>query len=176
MAGSCERTGMKKPHKIIAAGVLAAAVLVAAPARAQEKSGPLAETYNPNDEVGPSAYEAVPAPDAHLEAVPSSPQPTIPQTRSEELAPWKAADEGDLEGGGAAHDEKRSALAFGNTEDERRLVFERVDWATESYEDLINGPDRGVPEWLLKEARCVAVIPHVVKAAFLVGVDRKSVV
>jgi lipid-binding SYLF domain-containing protein len=46
---------------------------------------------------------------------------------------------------------------------------ERVTWAAEAYEDLINASDRGVPERLLEQTRCIAVIPQVVKGAFFFG-------
>jgi len=48
-------------------------------------------------------------------------------------------------------------------------VHERVAWAKEAYEDLISAPDRSVPQALLDQTRCVAVIPHVIKAAFFFG-------
>jgi lipid-binding SYLF domain-containing protein len=41
--------------------------------------------------------------------------------------------------------------------------------ATAVYHDLLSTPDRGVPEALLKECRCIAVIPHVLKGAFVYG-------
>src|SRR6185503_11253563 len=48
-------------------------------------------------------------------------------------------------------------------------VHERVAWAKEAYEDLISAPDRSVPEALLEQTRCIAVIPHVIKAAVFFG-------
>jgi len=48
-------------------------------------------------------------------------------------------------------------------------VHERVAWAKEAYEDLISAPDRSVPQALFDQTRCVAVIPHVIKAAFFFG-------
>jgi lipid-binding SYLF domain-containing protein len=41
--------------------------------------------------------------------------------------------------------------------------------ATAVYHELLATPDRGVPETLLKKCRCVAVIPHVIKGAFVFG-------
>ncbi|RMF20284.1 MAG: hypothetical protein D6760_11905 [Deltaproteobacteria bacterium] len=48
-------------------------------------------------------------------------------------------------------------------------IRERVEWAAEAYHDLVAAPDAGVPRWLLGEAKCIAVVPHVVKGAFLFG-------
>jgi lipid-binding SYLF domain-containing protein len=41
--------------------------------------------------------------------------------------------------------------------------------ATAVYHELLATPDRGVPEALLKQCRCIAVIPHVLKGAFVFG-------
>jgi lipid-binding SYLF domain-containing protein len=41
--------------------------------------------------------------------------------------------------------------------------------ATAVYHELLATPDRGVPEALLKNCRCIAVIPHVLKGAFVYG-------
>src|SRR5438094_6976327 len=41
--------------------------------------------------------------------------------------------------------------------------------ATAVYHELLATPDRGVPEALLKKCRCIAVIPHVLKGAFVYG-------
>lgn len=46
---------------------------------------------------------------------------------------------------------------------------EKVRTATEVYRELLNEPDRGVPEALLSDCRCVAVIPHVLKGAIGYG-------
>ena len=41
--------------------------------------------------------------------------------------------------------------------------------ATAVYHELLSSPDRGVPEVLLKDCRCIAVIPHVIKGALVYG-------
>lgn len=41
--------------------------------------------------------------------------------------------------------------------------------ATAVYHELFATPDRGVPEALLKGCRCIAVIPNVLKGAFVYG-------
>jgi lipid-binding SYLF domain-containing protein len=41
--------------------------------------------------------------------------------------------------------------------------------ATAVYRELLSAPDRGVPEALLKKCQCIAVIPHVLKGAFVFG-------
>lgn len=46
---------------------------------------------------------------------------------------------------------------------------ERVQRATEVYRELLHEPDHEVPEALLGRARCIAVIPHVIKGAIGYG-------
>jgi len=41
--------------------------------------------------------------------------------------------------------------------------------AREAFTELMEGPDRGLPEWLLERTKCVAVIPSVIKGAFIWG-------
>ncbi len=48
-------------------------------------------------------------------------------------------------------------------------IRERVEWAADVYRDLATAPDAVVPRWLLGQAKCIAIVPHVVKAAFIVG-------
>jgi lipid-binding SYLF domain-containing protein len=46
---------------------------------------------------------------------------------------------------------------------------QKLEDATAVYHELLSTPDRGVPEALLKSCRCIAVIPHVLKGAFVYG-------
>lgn len=46
---------------------------------------------------------------------------------------------------------------------------DRVNESTEVYKALIEAPDWGVPQSLLKDCECVVVIPHVIKAALGFG-------
>jgi SH3 domain-containing YSC84-like protein 1 len=41
--------------------------------------------------------------------------------------------------------------------------------ATAVYQELFSTPDRGVPEALVKDCHCIAVIPHVLKGALVYG-------
>src|SRR5512141_2804674 len=53
-------------------------------------------------------------------------------------------------------------------EDDAKLDQKLTD-ATAVYHELLSTPDRGVPEALVRDCRCVAVIPHVLKGAFVFG-------
>ena len=48
-------------------------------------------------------------------------------------------------------------------------VSERLDEAAEVFSELLNAPDADVPEGLLEDTECVAVIPDVRRAAFGFG-------
>jgi lipid-binding SYLF domain-containing protein len=48
-------------------------------------------------------------------------------------------------------------------------VVARLERAREVYRDLIHGRDREIPEKLQSDCKCVAVFPHVVKAAIGIG-------
>jgi lipid-binding SYLF domain-containing protein len=64
------------------------------------------------------------------------------------------------------------AFALGGT----RAVFasddtERLEAATETLQEILTIPDKGIPEDLLRKARCVAVVPGLKKGAFIVGAE-----
>src|SRR5579885_415041 len=46
---------------------------------------------------------------------------------------------------------------------------ERLASATEVFQDIMNTPDRGIPQDLLAKAQCVIIIPGLKKGAFMVG-------
>ncbi len=47
--------------------------------------------------------------------------------------------------------------------------IERVDNSVEALKDIMNLPEKGMPEWLLSKAEGLAVIPGVIKAAWGIG-------
>jgi lipid-binding SYLF domain-containing protein len=46
---------------------------------------------------------------------------------------------------------------------------DRVDMAAKNLDELVNAPDDAIPEKILASAKCVAVIPDMVKGGFVVG-------
>src|SRR4029077_5978131 len=48
-------------------------------------------------------------------------------------------------------------------------ITARLVRAREVYRELIQSPDREIPQTLEDQCKCVAVFPHVVKAAFGIG-------
>jgi SH3 domain-containing YSC84-like protein 1 len=46
---------------------------------------------------------------------------------------------------------------------------QRLQDAKAVYRELLASPDRGVPEALLRDCKCIAVVPHVIKGAMVYG-------
>jgi lipid-binding SYLF domain-containing protein len=51
----------------------------------------------------------------------------------------------------------------------REVAIDRLDNATDVMHAITGMPDKGIPEEVLKHAKCVAVIPHVIKGGFVFG-------
>jgi SH3 domain-containing YSC84-like protein 1 len=51
----------------------------------------------------------------------------------------------------------------------REDATERLDNATNVIHEIMGMPDNGIPEEVLEHAKCVAVVPHMVKAGFIFG-------
>jgi lipid-binding SYLF domain-containing protein len=51
----------------------------------------------------------------------------------------------------------------------REDATERLDNATTVMHEIMGMPDKGIPEEVLEHAKCVAVIPHMVKGGFVFG-------
>ena len=48
-------------------------------------------------------------------------------------------------------------------------VEERLQNAAEVLQEVMNAPDKGIPREIVEHAKCIAVIPHHIKAGFVVG-------
>src|ERR1700735_4906852 len=53
----------------------------------------------------------------------------------------------------------------------RGEVQERVDKAAEVLRQIMAAPDKGIPEEVLDHAKCIAVVPHMVKGGFVFGAE-----
>src|ERR1700686_5236576 len=51
----------------------------------------------------------------------------------------------------------------------REDATERLDNATNVLHEIMGMSDNGIPEEVLEHAKCVAVVPHMVKAGFVFG-------
>ena len=48
---------------------------------------------------------------------------------------------------------------------------DRLDHAGAVLHEIMSAPDRGIPEEVLEHARCVAVVPHMLKGGFIFGAE-----
>ena len=61
-----------------------------------------------------------------------------------------------------------ATAAFAETREE---VQNRLDNAALVLHQIMGAPDRGIPEEVLDHAKCVAVVPHMIKGGFVVGAE-----
>jgi SH3 domain-containing YSC84-like protein 1 len=62
-------------------------------------------------------------------------------------------------------------LALGLTAwaDEKEDAIDRLDNATKVLNEIMKTPDKGIPEEVLDGAKCIAVVPHMIKGGFVFG-------
>ncbi len=53
--------------------------------------------------------------------------------------------------------------------DQKKDVAERLQMATDVLNQMSAAPDKGIPEEVLETAKCIAVVPHLVKGGFIFG-------
>ncbi len=53
----------------------------------------------------------------------------------------------------------------------REATIERLDHAAAVLHEVMAAPDRGIPEEVLEHAKCVAVVPHMIKGGFVFGAE-----
>jgi SH3 domain-containing YSC84-like protein 1 len=51
----------------------------------------------------------------------------------------------------------------------RKDAVDRMDNAAQVLHEILSAPDQGIPGEVLESARCVAVVPHMMKGGFIVG-------
>jgi SH3 domain-containing YSC84-like protein 1 len=66
-----------------------------------------------------------------------------------------------------------SILLFGTqvslAEQTRTDAVERLQSSTQVLHQILNTPDKGIPDEVLKGAKCIAVVPGLIKAGFILG-------
>jgi lipid-binding SYLF domain-containing protein len=60
-----------------------------------------------------------------------------------------------------------STMAWAGTAEEDSV--ERLQKASDVLKEIMNAPDKGVPEEVLDNTKCIVVVPHLIKAGFIVG-------
>jgi lipid-binding SYLF domain-containing protein len=53
----------------------------------------------------------------------------------------------------------------------REATNDRLDHAGSVLHEIMNAPDKGIPEEVLEHAKCVAVVPHLLKGGFVFGAE-----
>src|SRR5437763_11386812 len=53
--------------------------------------------------------------------------------------------------------------------EQKKDVSERLQMATDVLSQMTSAPDKGIPEEVLDSAKCIAVVPHLVKGGFIFG-------
>src|SRR5664279_774521 len=54
---------------------------------------------------------------------------------------------------------------------DREATVDRMDHAGRVMSEIMAAPDSGIPEEVLEHARCVAVVPHLLKGGFVFGAE-----
>jgi len=62
-----------------------------------------------------------------------------------------------------------SFTSLGWAESNLESTTDRLDSAGKVLHEIMAAPDNGIPEEVLEHAKCVAVVPHMIKGAFVVG-------
>lgn len=53
--------------------------------------------------------------------------------------------------------------------DEKEDATDRLDNATKVLNEIMSTPDKGIPDEVLDGAKCIAVVPHLIKGGFVFG-------
>ncbi len=53
----------------------------------------------------------------------------------------------------------------------REETYDRLDHAGKVLQEIMDAPDKGIPEEVLEHAKCVAVVPHMLKGGFVFGAE-----
>jgi lipid-binding SYLF domain-containing protein len=54
---------------------------------------------------------------------------------------------------------------------DREATVNRLDHAGAVLHEIMAAPDRGIPEEVLEHAKCIAVVPHMLKGGFIFGAE-----
>ena len=56
-------------------------------------------------------------------------------------------------------------------ESDRQATMDRLDHAGKVLHEIMAAPDTGIPQEVLEHAKCVAVVPHMLKGGFVFGAE-----
>jgi lipid-binding SYLF domain-containing protein len=64
-----------------------------------------------------------------------------------------------------------SLTSLGWAESKRDSSTERMDNAGAVLHEIMGAPDNGIPEEILEHAKCIAIVPHMIKGGFVFGAE-----
>ena len=64
-----------------------------------------------------------------------------------------------------------SLASLGWAETDRESSTDRLENSGKVISEIMSAPDKGIPEEVLEHAKCIAVVPHMVKGGFVVGAE-----
>ena len=53
----------------------------------------------------------------------------------------------------------------------RQDSIERLHMSSDTLHAMINAPDKGIPEEVIADAKCIVIVPHLVKGGFIIGAE-----
>jgi SH3 domain-containing YSC84-like protein 1 len=59
--------------------------------------------------------------------------------------------------------------SFAWASEQKKDVSDRLQMATDVLSQMTSAPDKGIPEEVLDSAKCIAVVPHLIKGGFVFG-------
>jgi lipid-binding SYLF domain-containing protein len=64
-----------------------------------------------------------------------------------------------------------SLTSIGWAATDREATHDRLDHAGSVLHEIMAAPDKGIPEEVLEHAKCIAVVPHMIKGGFVFGAE-----
>ena len=64
-----------------------------------------------------------------------------------------------------------SLTSFGWAASDREETTDRLDHAGAVLHEIMSAPDKGIPEEVLEHAKCIAVVPHMIKGGLVIGAE-----
>jgi len=64
-----------------------------------------------------------------------------------------------------------SLTSLGWAEQNHDATTDRLDHAGKVLSEIMGAPDKGIPEEVLEHAKCIAVVPHMIKGGFVFGAE-----
>src|SRR6202158_5856443 len=64
-----------------------------------------------------------------------------------------------------------SLTSLGWADSDREKSNDRLDHAGNVLHEIMGAPDKGIPEEVLEHAKCIAVVPHMIKGGFVFGAE-----